>query len=96
MAEILEAYGALPWIRVWRSNSGVAYSVDCGRAIRFGLKGQADISGIMTGGVRVEIECKSRRGRQTEEQRAFEKMIRAMGGVYILARSLDDVRRVIG
>jgi len=63
-----------------------------GRVIRFGIPGQADISGILApSGQRIEIECKSKTGRLTQEQVAWRDMILRHGGLYILARSLDDV-----
>ena len=52
-----------------------------GRIVRFGLPGQADLTGILTGGLRLEIEVKGPEGRQTEEQRAFQRMIERFGGV---------------
>jgi hypothetical protein len=39
----------------------------------------------------LEIEVKSEDGRQTEEQRNYQSMIERFGGVYVLARSVDDV-----
>ncbi len=60
------------------------------RFISFGLKGAADISGIIVGGVRLEIEIKSGEAKQSVEQKNFQKMIEKFGGIYILARSKDD------
>ncbi len=77
--------------RWWRSNTGAA--TDGRRVIRFGVVGQADISGVMAGtGRRCELEIKSPTGRQSPAQARFADMIRDMGGVYILARCVDDVR----
>jgi hypothetical protein len=59
--------------------------------VRFGVPGQADISGLLSSGRRVEIEVKSATGRQSPQQRAFEAMISKFGGLYILARSVEDV-----
>lgn len=79
---------------VWRQNVG-AMRDHRGRLVRFGLPGQADISGLVLQpsgrGVRLEIECKSDEGAQTPEQRVFEEQVRRFGGVYILARALEDV-----
>ncbi len=89
---------ALAWRRdvaVWRQNTG-AVSVGDGarkRFVRFGYKGFADISGIGPGGVRIEIECKVERGVQSDAQKAFEAMIRQHGGIYFVARSVDDCLR---
>jgi hypothetical protein len=88
---ILRAFGTLPGLRLWRSNVGVA-RVGL-RTVRFGIRGQADLTGILPDGRRLEVEVKSATGRQTTEQKAFQDMIERFHGIYILARSVDDVRR---
>jgi hypothetical protein len=81
-------------LRVWRNNTGAATFGDS--FVHFGLKGQADISGIIAPtGVRLEIEVKRPKRKQTKHQVAFQKMIEQMGGKYILATSIDDVRRAL-
>lgn len=67
-----------------------------GRVVRFGLPGQADLTGILPGGVRLEIEVKGPGCPQTPEQKAFQRMIERFGGVYVLARSVQDVWSTIG
>ena len=95
LSEILRVIGARSDIRIWRSNSGAA-TTHRGALVRFGVPGQADISGILApSGRRIEIEVKSATGRQTQQQRRFQAMIERMGGVYILARSVGDVLRVL-
>lgn len=69
-------------------------------AISFGLKGSADISGIIQGGIRLEIECKTGLARQTEDQVRFQQMIEKFGGIYIVARSTeqacDKLQEILG
>lgn len=86
-------------LRIWRQNTGAATDQN-GRLVRFGRPGAADLSGILTVtdhasgrryGIRLEIEVKSARGRQSPAQRAFQRMTEAYGGIYILARSVPDV-----
>ncbi len=88
--EILRTFGTLPGLRLWRANVGVA-RID-NRVVRFGVPGQADLTGILPDGRRLEIEVKSSDGRQTREQIAYQTMIERYHGVYILARSVADVR----
>jgi len=88
---ILRAFGMLPGLRLWRANVGVAHVGR--RMVRFGIRGQADLTGILPDGRRLEVEVKSATGRQTAEQKAFQDMIERFHGVYILARSVEDVRR---
>lgn len=59
--------------------------------MRFGLPGQADLSGILPDGKRLEIEVKSVSGIQHESQKMFQAMIERFGGVYILVRFVEDV-----
>jgi hypothetical protein len=87
--EILRTFGTLPRLRIWRANTGVA-QIDK-RFIRFGVPGQADLTGILPGGRRLEIEVKSPTGVQTPEQQNFQRMIEKFDGVYVLARSVEDV-----
>lgn len=89
---VLLAVGARPDLRVWRQNTGAA-RLPSGRIVRFGIPGAADISGILRGGRRLEIECKSRDGRLSALQERFCRVIQHHGGLYILARSVDDVLR---
>lgn len=89
---VLLAIGARPDLRVWRQNVGVA-RMPSGRIVRFGIPGAADISGILHGGRRLEIECKSDTGRLSPLQYRFRRVIQHHSGLYILARSVDDVLR---
>jgi len=88
---ILRAFGTLPVLRLWRANVGVARLGR--RVVRFGIPGQGDLTGILADGRRLEIEVKAATGRQTSVQQSFQEMIERFHGVYILARSMEDVRR---
>jgi len=95
VADILHAFAGHPAVRIWRNNTGAARAVG-GRVIRFGLLGQGDLSGlVMPTGRRLEIECKSPDGRQRPEQKRFQAMIERFGGLYVLARSVEDVNQAI-
>lgn len=86
---IIREFGVLPWLRIWRNNTGAAMQGN--RMVRYGIEGQADISGIIQTGIRLEIEVKAEHGRQSDSQRRFGEMITRFGGLYILARSVADV-----
>jgi hypothetical protein len=92
--EILIEFGARADCRLLRQNTGAARDRR-GGFVRFGIPGQADISGILAGGRRIEIECKSPTGRQSEDQRRWQAMIEKFGGLYVLARSTEDVRAAL-
>jgi hypothetical protein len=83
--EYLQAKG----IYCWRSNVGRK------KNMHFGKKGSADITGITKDGRRLEVEVKDENGKQSEEQVKFQQAIDENKGIYILAKSLDDVIKVI-
>jgi hypothetical protein len=91
----------------WRNNTG-AIVLDR-RLIRYGHPGSSDILGILDdrfrcpesgrslAGVLLCVECKSPTGRQSTDQKLFERIVSGRGGVYVLARSdtelADKLRR---
>lgn len=87
-AEIMLALGSRPGVRVLRLNVGLARTAR-GAAVRFGRPGMADLL-VLVGPRYLWIEVKSARGRQTKDQRNFERMVHALGGAYAVARSVDD------
>lgn len=103
--EILRVWGAHPSLRIWRQNTGVGWFKDGKPArqtdpgaypVKFGVPGQGDISGLLLpNGQRLEIECKTERGRQSDEQRSFQLMIERFGGLYVLVRSVEDVDQAL-
>lgn len=96
LSAILLEFGSRPDCRLWRQNTGAART-STGALVRFGVPGQADISGILApSGRRIEIETKTARGRQSQAQKKWQAMIEKFGGVYVVARSVEDVRRVLG
>lgn len=101
---ILSTWGAHPRLRIWRANTGVGWFAGGAPArktdpgaypVHFGTPGQADISGlVLPAGRRLEIECKAKT-RQSDDQKSFQRMIENFGGLYVLARSLEDVDRAL-
>ena len=53
--------------------------------------GQGDITVILQNGY-LEIECKTLTGRQSVVQAQHERRIKALGGHYLVARSVKDVQ----
>jgi hypothetical protein len=85
------AYLSLRNIWAWRSNN---LAVPGRRFI--GEPGLPDIVGMLPGGRFLGIEVKTKTGKQSDDQKAFQARCEKEGGLYILARSLDDVMEVIG
>lgn len=80
--------------KYWRNNVGLAvFEGKKGkRFVRFGVNGQADITGIRDGR-RIEIETKTDDNELSLDQEMFRYMILSEGGLYFVARSVDDVIR---
>ena len=74
-----------PGALITRQNTGAGKDMK-GNFIRFGVKGQADIRAII-GGRSVEVEVKTPTGKQSKDQKNFEKAVTRAGGIYIIARS---------
>lgn len=86
--EILLAVGSMPQCRVWPR----AVGFDRMKKIKYGIVGESDIDGIMMpNGRRISIEVKTGTGKLSKEQLAWRTMIEKFGGLYIEARSLEQV-----
>ena len=72
----------------WRNNTGAVKADN--RMISFGKKGSSDLFALHQGRF-YAIEVKSPTGRQSEAQKQFQSDVEVSGGIYILARSVDDV-----
>lgn len=77
----------------WSNNTGVLRD-KTDRPVRYGLPGSSDIIAIIKGRF-VGIEAKVGKDRQRENQANFAAAVRRAGGLYILARSVDDVRNTL-
>lgn len=81
------ALGRDPDLVLWRNNCGF----DPERRVRYGVgsPGGSDLVGIFRGRA-VFVEIKTATGRQTAEQRDFEALVTARGGVYVVLRSVPE------
>jgi len=75
---------------VWRNNSG-ALKDETKRPVFFGKVGSSDILGLLPGGRFICVECKSKKGKLSEKQKDFLAEVERLGGLAIVARSVDDV-----
>ncbi len=86
-------------INAWANDSVGIFDAKTGgfrRKSKFHVNGRPDIEGILTGGRWLGIEVKTPRGVVSEAQREFIMRIEACGGLIFVARSLDDVIKVMG
>lgn len=91
---------------VWRNNTRTVMVAGKGgkpRPMFFGLPGSPDIIGVLPGGRFIGVECKKPLGPrggtngsvQSDDQRAFQNECEKVGGLYVLARDVDDVRKAV-
>jgi hypothetical protein len=92
---VLARLGSRPGVRCWRNNTGAGRTFS-GDAIRWGLKGSADILGLIAPQGRfLAVEVKTPDGRQSSEQVSFQRMIEKHGGIYLLVRSADEAEQLL-
>ena len=72
-----------------RQNTGMAWIN--GQPVSFGFPGAADVTGILPDGRRLEVECKSPTGKQSDKQRRYQQRIEENHGVYWLIRSVEEL-----
>lgn len=80
----------------WRNNNGALWDpkLRIYRNNPLMKPGIADIIAVHNGR-HIEIECKTAVGRQSPAQKIHQKRIEQAGGIYILARSIEDVDKVL-
>ena len=76
----------------FRANSG-AFKTAQGRYVKTGTPGLSDICAIWNG-VFYGIEIKTATGRMSQGQKTFKKCLESAGGVYLLCRSVSDLKEV--
>lgn len=97
-SEIRLALGQRDDIMLFRINVGKFRPLNGpqDRVIQSAPPGTPDLLGVINPGTALAIEVKDAKGKQRPEQVAFQKAWEARGGLYILARSVDDVLARIG
>lgn len=61
------------------------------RFMRFGVKGAHDVTGMLRGGRRLEVEFKGDGGKLSDDQRAYGEAVNGGGGLAIVAFSVDEL-----
>lgn len=89
--DVLLAVGSNKNIRLWPRVVGVGRAINSDRAISFGIKGEADLDGIIAPfGRKLSIEIKTGKAKLSKDQKNYRAMILKFGGVHIVARSLEQ------
>lgn len=60
----------------------------------YAMKGIPDIIMVVNGRF-IGLEVKSESGRQSDEQKEFERNVTKNGGAYYLIRSIEDVQMIL-
>lgn len=96
--EIRLALGMRDDVMLFRISVGKFRPIEGGeRVIQSAPEGTPDLLGVLAPtGRAFGIEVKTAKGRQREVQAAFQRAWERRGGIYILARSLDDVYAGLG
>jgi hypothetical protein len=106
--QIRLALGTRPDLRLFRNNTGTLPDPRTGRPVQFGLaRGSADLIGLRTVtitpdmvgqqvAVFTSIEVKTPKGRPTAEQENWLNMVRSLGGIAGIARSVRDANEIVG
>ena len=76
----------------WRHNTGAILSEYKGktRFMRFGQVGSPDIFALINGDL-FGLECKGTGGKQSPDQKNYQKRFEKAGGIYLLIYSLEDL-----
>lgn len=82
---LMFALGSRPDIRVWPRKVGMAIPLHGDRPVYYGIKGESDLDGIVSGGRRLSIEIKTGSGRRSSDQINWGNMVTKFGGLYVLA-----------
>jgi len=86
--DLLFALGSRPDVRIWIRPVGFDY----GKNIRYGVPGETDLDGIVGPyGRRLAIEVKTGAAELSPKQKLWKAMILKFGGIYIEARSVEQV-----
>lgn len=87
---------AIKHVFCYRQNAGAMSGSHKGKRwfVRFARPGASDLVAVVKGRY-IGIEVKTAAGEQSRAQREFETELTHAGGIYVLARSLEDVVHVI-
>lgn len=92
---------------IWRQQSGVFRSMEePSRIVRVGTPGMADAGAIVavtitpdmvgkTIGVALQVEFKTKTGRQSTQQKNWQSAVAKHSGIYTIARSTTDLESLI-
>ena len=102
----IQLYATKLGMRLFRNNVGVAMT-SSGSMVKLGLcAGSSDLIGMIPVEITQEmvgqkvavfcaVEVKAKKGKLTKQQELFLEMVNFMGGIGIVAKSHEDLRKVL-
>lgn len=85
----------------WRSNNTATYDQKLNNGLggyrsqgQYTQPGLADICVVSDGGFMIFLEVKTPKGRQSADQKLFQKKCERIGCEYYVVRSVDDVKDI--
>jgi len=79
----------------WKQHQGYMLTLS-GNRVRVGQKGAGDVNATLPPrGRYASIDAKTGDGQQTKDQENWQKAVELRGGLYIVARSVDDALRLV-
>ena len=91
---VLIELGSKKEFMIWKNATGATKN-ECGRYVRYGLKGAPDIIGVKKGGKFIALEIKTGAAVQSPAQIKFQKRFEELGGLYIVVRDMDDLDQIL-
>lgn len=93
LKQVLKALQKMyPSGRFFQRHVGMFFTAN-GIPIKINTKGMSDLWGIING-IHIEIEIKTGKARQTEDQKNWESAIKKMGSHYFVIRSIKDLEQI--
>ena len=89
LLRIYEKRGALVYIK---NNTGAIKTGK--RFVRFGKKGSSDFLLFMSGATYF-LECKTKTGRQSQDQKDFQRRVEKLGFQYLIVRDVKSVYQLV-
>jgi len=87
---VLAQLRTIPGVDVWRMNTGGMRN-DTGGFVKFGLTGQADLTGMLPNGRRLEVEIKRPGETPSAAQQVYRARIERGRGVYVWGDSVQGI-----
>lgn len=75
--------------------TGAGLMVVGDRKFSMGRSGCSDLTVLLPGGLWLSVETKSASGTPSDLQRRYGEKVAALGGLFVVARSRDDVRAAL-